>query len=109
MKKKIVIVIIIIAILAIAGLVGYLYLKNNNDDKEKEETPEDLYADFVKIKLDEYEEENNYDGFSYFFLDLDNDNIPELISANGYFGDSYSRANKEITGILLDVNKRVYI
>ena len=98
MKKKIVIVIIIIAILAIAGLVGYLYLKNNNDDKEKEEeTPEDLYADFVKIKLDEYEEENNYDGFSYFFLDLDNDNIPELISANGYFGDSYSRANKEIT------------
>lgn len=97
MKKKIVIVILIIAILAIAGLVGYLYLKNNNDDKEKEEeTPEDLYADFVKIKLDEYEEENNYDGFSYFFLDLDNDNIPELISANGYFGDSYSRANKEI-------------
>lgn len=98
MKKKIVIVILIIAILAIAGLVGYLYLKNNNDDKEKEEeTPEDLYADFVKIKLDEYEEENNYDGFSYFFLDLDNDNIPELISANGYLGDSYSRANKEIT------------
>ena len=98
MKKKIVIVILIIAILAIAGLVGYLYLKNNNDDKEKEEeTPEDLYADFVKIKLDEYEEENNYDGFSYFFLDLDNDNIPELISANGYFGDSYSRVNKEIT------------
>ena len=98
MKKKVIIVIIIIAILAIAGVVGYLYLKNNNDDKEKEEeTPEDLYADFVKIKLDEYEEENNYDGFSYFFLDLDNDNIPELISANGYFGDSYSRANKEIT------------
>lgn len=99
MKKKIVIVIIIIAILAIAGLVGYLYLKNNNDDKEKEEeTPEDLYADFVKIKLDEYEEQgNNYDGLSYFFLDLDNDDIPELITGKGYFSSDFGMIDKDIT------------
>ena len=99
MKKKIVIVIIIIAILAIAGLVGYLYLKNNNDDKEKEEeTPEDLYADFVKIKLDEYEEQgNNVDGLGYFFLDLDNDDIPELITGKGYFSSDFGMIDKDIT------------
>ena len=99
MKKKIVIVIIIIAILAIAGLVGYLYLKNNNDDKEKEEeTPEDLYADFVKIKLDEYEEQgNNVDGLGYFFLDLDNDDIPELITGKGYFSSDFGMIYKDIT------------
>ena len=99
MKKKIVIVIIIIAILAIAGLVGYLYLKNNNDDKEKEEeTPEDLYADFVKIKLDEYEEQgNNVDGLGYFFLDLDNDDIPELITGKGYFSSDFGIIDKDIT------------
>ena len=99
MKKKIVIVIIIIAILAIAGVVGYLYLKNNNDDKEKEEeTPEDLYADFVKIKLDEYEEQgNNVDGLGYFFLDLDNDDIPELITGKGYFSSDFGMIDKDIT------------
>ena len=99
MKKKIVIVIIIIAILAIAGLVGYLYLKNNNVDKEKEEeTPEDLYADFVKIKLDEYEEQgNNVDGLGYFFLDLDNDDIPELITGKGYFSSDFGMIDKDIT------------
>ena len=99
MKKNIVFVIIIIAILAIAGLVGYLYLKNNNDDKEKEEeTPEDLYADFVKIKLDEYEEQgNNVDGLGYFFLDLDNDDIPELITGKGYFSSDFGMIDKDIT------------
>ena len=97
MKKKVIIISVIVILLLVAGIAGYFIYQNMQEEKEKEEeelTPKELYADFIK----DYDfEEKGYGSLGYTFLDLDNDNVPELLTGKGDFTYGLDPEEREIT------------